>query len=485
MNYELFCNFDFVELTFCSEMKRKRIFFCISLTYFVTLHPIMRYNYIFILLAAVLMATPASAQRKGNKVAKKKVETVALDTAVVQAPDTSLLVKNYIDSLTVLRQQLDSMQRVNESLRSESTDGRYFRLFAPTTFYHSGANKTLSLSPATGDEVTDAVDEALMSLYMRRPDLVRNNESRLKAAGTLRDDVNQELSQAVELTEKAAPVPEEPEAVPMGIVVVKPNFWKFKGDGYLQFLQNFVSGNWHKGGESNYSAVGAINLELNYNDKDRITFDNKLEMKLGFQTSRTDTVHAIKTNNDLLRLTSKLGLQAHKRWYYTLQLLAYTQFAKGYKANNDFVFSDFMSPFNLNLGIGMQYKVEALNKKLTGSLNFLPLSFNFVYVGRDALRTSNGIKGDHHTLENFGSQFTADLKWQIAEQISWKTRFYANTTYQRALIEWENQFELKISKYISANLFLYPRFDDSNNRDDELGYFQFQEYSSLGISYSF
>ena len=202
-------------------------------------------------------------------------------------------------------------------------------------------------------------------------------------------------------------------------------------------------------------------------------------MKLGFQTSRTDTVHKFKTNNDLLRFTSKLGLQAHKRWYYTLQLLAYTQFARGFKANDDFVYSDFFSPFKLNVGIGMEYKVEAFNKRLTGNLNFLPLSFNFMYVGRDALISRN------HTLEDFGSQFTANLQWKLTDQLSYKTRFYANTSYHRTLIEWENQFELKVSKYISANLFLYPRYDDSNMRDDELGYFQFQEYSSLGLSYSF
>jgi hypothetical protein len=53
------------------------------------------------------------------------------------------------------------------------------------------------------------------------------------------------------------------------------------------------------------------------------------------------------------------------------------------------------------------------------------------------------------------------------------------------LIEWENQFELKVTKYISANLFLYPRFDDSNARDDKMGYFQFQEWSSIGLTYSF
>lgn len=434
----------------------------------------MRYKQIFFLVLAVIVSMDASAQRRRQKVEEKSSK-----------PDTALVVKSYIDSLAVLRRQLDSLQQVNQKMRTEADDGRYYRLFAPTTFYHSGANKQLSLSPSTGDEVTDAVDEAMMSLYLRRPDLVRNNESRLKEVGTLREDVNTELTQKIELVEKAEIVPEEAEPVPVALVVKKPNFWKFKGNGYLQFLQNYVSSNWHKGGESYYSAVAATTLEMNYNDKDRLTFDNKLEMKLGFQTSTSDTVHKFKTNNDLLRLTSKLGLQAHKRWYYTVQLLAYTQFARSLKANDTKTYSDFMSPFHLTLGIGMEYKVSALNNRLTGSLNFLPLSFNFVYVDRLALASNNGIHGAHHTAEDFGSQFTADLKWQIADQVSWKSRFYVNTSYHRTLMEWENLFELKVTKSISANLFLYPRFDDSGNRDKDLGYFQFQEWSSIGLTYSF
>ena len=36
--YELFCNFGFTEVTFCSELKRKIVFSYNSLTYFVTLH---------------------------------------------------------------------------------------------------------------------------------------------------------------------------------------------------------------------------------------------------------------------------------------------------------------------------------------------------------------------------------------------------------------------------------------------------------------
>ncbi len=431
----------------------------------------MKYRYTLLLLAGLLMTTGVAAKHKPTRNAKA---------------DMAQVVKNYIDSLALLRQQLDSMQRVNQQLRQESGDGRYLRLFAPTTFYHSGAQKALSLAPKTGDDVTDAIDAALLSLYMRRPDLVKNDESHLQAVGGLREDVNQEVTQQVELVEKVAPVPEVPaEEAPVAVVVQKPNFWKFKFDGSLQFLQNYVSDNWHKGGESNYSAVASTVFELNYNDKERVLFDNKLEMKLGFQTSRSDTVHKFKPNNDLLRYTGKLGIQAHKRWYYTLQVLAYTQFARGLKANDKKVYSDFMSPFDLNVGVGMEYKVEALNKRLTGSLNFLPLDYNYRYVGRLALATSYGLKEGEHTLRDFGSQVTVDLEWKIADQLKWKTRLYGFTSYKRALVEWENLFTLQVSKYISANLFVYPRFDDSGKRDDDMGYFQFQEYSSLGIAYTF
>ena len=67
----------------------------------------------------------------------------------------------------------------------------------------------------------------------------------------------------------------------------------------------------------------------------------------------------------------------------------------------------------------------------------------------------------------------------------WKSRLYAYTSYKRMVVEWENQIELKVTKYISANVFLYPRFDDSGTRHDIHGYWQFMEYSSLGLSYNF
>ena len=370
----------------------------------------------------------------------------------------------------------------------DTTDGRYFRLFAPMTFYHNIANKSLSIEPdQTGsDPVADAIDAALLHIYLNRPDLVNTTETELQETGNVRDDVDQPIKNQVKLVEKVeSPVIDMPDDVPTEILIQKPKFWTKKGDGYLQFMQNFVSDNWYKGGESNYSMVGALTLEANYDNRNKWKWDNKLEMKLGFMHTRSDSVHKFKSNEDLIRYTSKVGLEAAKNWYYTLQLLAYTQFTRGLKANDLNTYSDFMSPFNLNLGLGMDYKVATKDKRLTGTVNLSPLAVNYRYVDRLDLATSYGLDEGKHSLVDFGSQVTADVTWKINDVVSWKSRLYAFTSYKRAEIEWENTFTLRVSKYISANLFLFPRFDDSGVKDDDLGYLQFKEYSSIGFTYGF
>ena len=385
---------------------------------------------------------------------------------------------------------------------NDSVDGRYYRLFTPLTFYHSVANSQFSLGVTPADPVDSAVNRALLNVYLNRPDLVAGTDSQLEEAGTLRTDIEEPISQQVVLAETPVapePVFDEPQDAPDGIVVTKPKFWTTKGDGFLQFMQNYVSDNWYKGGESTYSLLGSLTLEANYDNKEKWRWDNKLEAKLGFLTARSDSLHKWKSNEDLLRLTSKVGLQATKRWYYTLQLLAWTQFTQGLKSNDHRTYSDFLSPFNLNLGLGMDYKVEAFDKKLTGTVNLSPFALNYRYVGRSLFPNQNsahptdfswfpsrhGVDEDKHYKLDPGSQVTADLTWKLSETVTWKSRFWAFTSYKRAEIEWENTFQLKVSKYITANIFLYPRFDDGNAPDDDLGYWQFKEYTSIGLSYTF
>jgi len=401
------------------------------------------------------------------------------------------IIKNYSDSLLACRLKLDSLQRVNDSLavayNNILDDGRFYRLFAPLTFYHSSANKALRLSSMMRgqDAVADAVDNSLLNVYLNRPDLVLNTESQLRRVGTVNDEVNKPVQQTVSLVTRQTEAGDDPVADDVEVVVSKPNFWTIKGDYYLQFLQNYISGNWYKGGESNYSFLASAVLEANYNNKQKLKWDNKLEAKLGFQTSKSDSIHSFKTTEDLLRLTSKLGLQATKKWYYTLQLLAYTQFTKGYKSNDRFIYSDIMSPFVVNLSLGMDYTVEAFNKKLTGTVHLAPFAYNFKYVDRLELATRNGLDEGKHTLHDFGSQFTVDLKWAFTDNISWQTRLYGFTTYKRTEMEWENTFTFNFNKYISTKLFIYPRFDDNTIRDDHHAYWQFKEFFSLGFNYSF
>ena len=372
---------------------------------------------------------------------------------------------------------------------NDSVDGRYYRLFAPLTFYHNVADKTLALNSESAgkDNVSDAIDAALLNVYLKRPDLVQTTESELAETGSVREDIYQPMENQVAFVEKVdtSQLVDVPQDIPDTVMVQVPKFWTYKGDGFLQFMQNYVSGNWYKGGESNYSMVGALTLEANYDNKNKWKWDNKLELKLGFLRSRTDTLHKVKSNEDLIRFTSKVGLQATKHWYYTLQLQAYTQFTKGYKSNDPKVYSDWFSPFNLNLGLGMDYKVETENKRLTGTVNLSPIAVNYRYVGRLDLGPSYGLDPGKHSMVEFGPNMTADLVWKFNDVVTWKTRFYAFTSFKRAEIEWENTFELRVSKYITANLFLFPRFDDASIYDDDLGFWQFKEYSSLGFAYTF
>ena len=389
-------------------------------------------------------------------------------------------VNGFMDSLAVRRARIDS-------LTFKTDDIRYAQLFTPLTFDHRPANHLLRIDTdgKSEDSLGLMLDKTLMNVYLSRPDLVRAKASHLDVVGAPIEAPIPKKNRP-DLVEQVAPKVLEADMAPVDLLVRKPNFWTIKGDYYLQFLQNYVSDNWYKGGESNYSMLGSVTMQANYNNKQKVKWENKLELRLGYQTSKGDTLHKYKTSEDLIRYTGKLGLQATKKWYYTLQMIAQTQFTRGLRNNDKNIYSDFFSPFNLNVSVGMDYSVDWLNHRLKGSTHIAPLAFNWKYVGREALATRYGLKEGEHGMTDYGSEFTIDLNWIIADNIKWKTRLYGYTTYKRAELEWENTLSFQFNRYISTNLFLYPRFDDgAKKRDDHHGYWQFKEYASVGFSYSF
>ena len=427
-----------------------------------------------LVLTIIAGAVSVEAQRLHKRTVVKK------DTVKVMEPT---LTESYADSLSALRARIGSIQPV----RMDSDDSRFAKLFTPLTFYRSPANRFLRLKPqaGVGDSLDVELDAALLDIYLRRPDLVKVTQRHLEEVGAPIVADNRNKKQKRDIIENVAPKAIEPDAAPMDIVIFRPNFWSFAGDYYLQFLQNYVSDNWYKGGESNYSLLGRLTMQANYNNKQKVKWENKLEMRLGYQTSKGDSVHSLKTSDDLIRYTSKLGLQASRKWYYTIQMVAQTQFAHGYKSNDKFVYSDFFSPFNLNLSVGMDYSVDWLNHRLKGSAHLAPLALNWKYVGREQLATRYGLKEGEHGMTDYGSECTFDLTWQVMDNLKWKTRLWGYTTYKRAEIEWENTLTFQFNRYISSNIFLYPRFDDGAKRKDGDSYWQFKEFMSIGFSYSF
>lgn len=417
-----------------------------------------------LLLVALAIASSASAQRWAHR-----------HEATAEQTRLSSIESKYAARIDSLRDSIFSLS--DQWVGREGLEQRE-RLFMPITFYSGVAQRLFSI-----DGETLPVDTILLREYLRNPSYV----GLLKPSRdvVMPEEVQQPIRHSVRLTDKVDAEPYEPTVGPQMVYISKPHFWTYGGEYNLQFLQNYVSSNWYKGGESNYSLLGALTMQANFNNKQKVKWDNKLELKLGFQTQREDSLHSIKTSEDLIRYTGKFGLQASKKWYYTFQAIAQTQFMRSYRNNDRRVYSDFMSPFTLNLSLGMDYSVGWFKNKLTGSIHLAPFAYNFKYVDRLDLSTRFGLDADHHTTDDYGSEFNVDLTWKFTGNIRWKTRLYGYTTYERSELEWENTFTFQFNKYISSNLFVYPRFDDGSSKDDHHGYWQFKEYLSVGFSYSF
>lgn len=452
-------------------MRNRQNFSFFILTFaplFISISSIFMHMKIFhiAIVAMLLFAGHADAQVRSRHAKVHDADTVPV------------IVRSYVDSLQVSRTRVDSLFALRRDSLS-APDGRYYRLFVPFTFYHGIAANAFRL----GDSIPE-LDRSLLNVYLHRPDLVVSTQSQLDRVGPIIELSTTPVKPETDIVDLVSPKVDDDDVVsPVQIYVEKPNFWKFSGDYSLQLFQNYVSDNWYKGGESNYSLIAAVTLQANYNNKQRFQWNNKLEMRLGLQNSRGDTLHTVRASEDLIRYTSKLGLQASKHWYYTFQLIASTQFMRGLRSNDTRIYSRFLSPLYVNPSLGMDYKVNWFKGRMTGSVHLAPIAYSLTYARDKDLAPRFGIDEGHHAKNDYGSEVTVDLVWQMAKDVRWKTRFYGYTTYHRMKMEWENTFTFVVNKYISTNLFLYPRFDDGVKRDDKYGYFQFKEYVSLGFSY--
>ena len=448
----------------------------------------MQIKFFFIFAWACLCTVAAGARDVG----KHRVDTVGMDA----------IVSRYVAMLHTLSLVLDTLEP-DSSVRYTPY---YYRLFAPMTLYNAPLEQEFGMSwtptlpgrtdgmpPLLGERdwdmaVLEEENRMLMGLYVDFPWLVVQTEDDLNAAGGLQEEVFPELPAVTPpLVENEINVDLTQDVDTVRLVVRRPNFWKCKGDYSFQFTQNYFSKNWYQGGEKNYTMLALATMEANFNNKQKIQWDNKLEMRLGFQTSKNDEKHKLKTNDDLLRFTTKIGYKATAHWFYTLQVQAYTQFYPSYNANSDVVNSDFLSPFNLVVSLGMDYKLDL--PRFKGSANLAPVAYNFRSVERRSLFGNFGLEEGKSMYNDFGPNITVNYSWEIWKNIKWDSRIYWFSNLEKTDIEWENTFTFTINKYLNSKLFMYPRIDDSSenyrNEEKKFRYLMFKEWFSLGVNYSF
>lgn len=263
-------------------------------------------------------------------------------------------------------------------------------------------------------------------------------------------------------------------------IILKADKWHWKGDHTLQMQQTALSDNWYKGGENNMSVSSQQKFTVNrYDENAKTTFDMILDLKLSGYYTKADTVHSMKVSDNVFSLDMKYGYKAWKKWYYSTQVYAKTPVFDQYQSNNRETKATFLSPLEVNVSVGMDYKYTSPSKKFVYSLMLAPLSYNLKYVRDDRVNpTSYGIKEGEFSLHEFGSTLTNKLDWKMGKNVSWSSRLYCFTSYSSVLVEFENTFNFSIGRFFSARIYAYPRFDDS--RDTRL---QVKEMLTFGFNY--
>ena len=260
-------------------------------------------------------------------------------------------------------------------------------------------------------------------------------------------------------------------------------YWISHFESAIQFAQNYISPNWHKGGVSTLNLTNRQYFVYNYN-KDKVQFTNELEWKTNVYTAPKDTLRDYKIGDDVLRLHSNIGYKAFNKWFYTFDATFQTQLFSNYAENTN------------NKLVGMKYDLNKTfpnrrHKKLTLSANLAPLSYTFMYstdkdidLGRHGFKKNEATDKYNYKLSQFGSTINATMTFQFNRNVSWYSRFYYFTSYDRMLGEFENRLTMAISRFFSTTISLNLRYDDAvEKKEDFDSYLQINELLSFGFNY--
>lgn len=271
-------------------------------------------------------------------------------------------------------------------------------------------------------------------------------------------------------------------------VEIKRKNWLQSFDASLQFSQAFISPNWYQGGNNNLNILMDLiyNIKLNQAFYPNILFETTARYKLGLNSVPDDSLRNYSISEDLFQINSKFGLKASKAWYYSVSLMFKTQLFKGYKTNSNDLKAAFMSPGELNIGLGMTYNYAHPKNKFTFDASISPLSYNLkTCLDKSMDETSYGIKEGRKTVNEIGSSAECKFMYKIAHNITYTSRLFLFSDYGYIQGDWENKVAFNVNRFLSTQIYVHLRYDSSTTHTANTSWYHWQmkEILSFGFAY--
>ncbi|MFT5513352.1 MAG: hypothetical protein ACI8SE_001759 [Bacteroidia bacterium] len=276
--------------------------------------------------------------------------------------------------------------------------------------------------------------------------------------------------------------------------------WKTGRVVSLNFNQGAFT-NWSLGGVNAVSATALANGFANYNFANW-TLDNNLDLAYGLLKNQGED---IRKNEDKIDFQSKVGRKVSNKFSWASLTRFESQFDVGYDFNNENddrpIISRFMSPAYLKLSLGVDIKPT---DKL--SIYLSPAAGKWTFVTDDSIAAQNIYIPKVHENPNRRGEFgfLSSFVYQdkaIVKNIGLRTSLELFNNFsdivkenrQNIDVDWQVRLDIKLGKYIGANLFTHLKYDhdtkieyDPVNKPGVKGpRIQFKELFGLGFQYKF
>ena len=257
--------------------------------------------------------------------------------------------------------------------------------------------------------------------------------------------------------------------------------WRREATLMAQITQNFVTENWYQGGSSSFAAFGIAKGQVSY-IRERFTWENFGEWRMGGSTVSADSLHKMNTTDDLFKIYSKANLRIVPKWYTSLSAELETRLLPTYKSNSMELKSAPFSPFRFTAAFGVDYKPV---KDLSVSIS--PISYKVICIADKRVNPKDyGLDPWEYTQHNVGSSVRVEYIWKPVRELVLETKFYLYTNYKNVEIDLEANADFIINRWLSARLTIHPRYDSSVIMDgDTKAKIQFRELLSLGFAHKF